>query len=529
MKRLYSLSSALALSLLTLLAVTGCKKEEAPPPTPQKPAGTAPASAERTSFAQVTSQLDPGGNLYVYLSTEQWLAGVSGKVGAWRGALGAIPELASDDRDNLNKAFDIVNHVIKHSGIEDVTGLGMSSIEIEPGMFRNKALLHHYPGKGTGFIWQLGGKEPHPLTGLDFLPATTALAVFSDLDLPVLWSVIQKEAGQANLPQAQQWLQQLPAQFEKNTNVKWDTFINSLGGEFGLVITLDASNNMAVPLPTGAIQVPSPGLLLAVKVNDDTIFNRIDTQLKANPQIISVDKPGLKMRTMPIPIPIIGQLRASVASSGGYLLIATSDGLINEALAVKSGQTPGLKASDEFKHLAKGLPDQGNQFAFMSQRFAQLLTQVQQQVINANAQAQPQMAQWMQSLSRNQAAFNYSVGVNTPDGCLTVGNGSQSYANAVLLPAVAVPAMMAAIAIPNFVKARATAQENACINNLRQLDGAKNQWALEKGKTTGAVPTKEDLLPYLRIWPVCPQGGTYTIGPVGENPQCSIPGHALPR
>jgi hypothetical protein len=89
MKRLCSLHSTLALTLLTLLAVTGCRKEEAASGNPQKPAAPATASAERTSFAQVTSQLDSGGSLYVYLSTEQWLAGVSGKVGALRGVLAA--------------------------------------------------------------------------------------------------------------------------------------------------------------------------------------------------------------------------------------------------------------------------------------------------------------------------------------------------------------------------------------------------------------------------------------------------------
>lgn len=38
------------------------------------------------------------------------------------------------------------------SGIQDATGLGLSSVEIEPGLYRNKALLHHYPGKGDGFL-----------------------------------------------------------------------------------------------------------------------------------------------------------------------------------------------------------------------------------------------------------------------------------------------------------------------------------------------------------------------------------------
>ena len=83
---------------------------------------------------------------------------------------------------------------------------------------------------------------------------------------------------------------------------------------------------------------------------------------------------------------------------------------------------------------------------------------------------------------------------------------------------MAVVGALAAIAIPNFVKARATSQENACINNLRQIDAAKNKWALEKAKKPTDVPTKEDLLPYLRRWPVCPDGGTYTIGAVSEKP-----------
>ena len=533
MKKTHSFlgSSALVLAGLVTTLNFGCGKKTAPPVEPKSsggPTASAAVSVEKTSFTEVTSQLDPGGNFYLYLGTAQWLDGLSTKIGSYRQVFTAMPGLKPEDTANVTKAFDIVTRLIKDSGVESISGVGLSSVEIEKGMFRNKALLHHYPGKGAGFAWQLGGKEPHPLTGLDLLPADTALAVFSDMDVSVLWSVAQKEVAQADLPQAQQWLDKLPAEFEKATKVKWDTFLNSLGGEFGLAITLNPSNNIPVPLPGGAMQIPTPGLLLAVKITDDTIFNRIDQELKANEQVIRVDRPGLKMRTMPVPLPFIGELRPSAASSGGYLLIATTDALIDSALAVKSGQQPGLKATDEFKHLAQGLPDQGNQFVFMSQRFAQTLMQVQQQAITANAKAQPQMAQWLQSFYQNRPAFAYSVGINTPEGCLTIGNGSQSYANSVLLPAVAVPGILAAIAIPNFVKARATAQQNSCLNNLRQLDAAKQQWALEKGKTAEAEPTKADVLPYLQRWPVCPQGGTYTIGPGGESPTCSIPGHVMP-
>jgi prepilin-type N-terminal cleavage/methylation domain-containing protein len=104
---------------------------------------------------------------------------------------------------------------------------------------------------------------------------------------------------------------------------------------------------------------------------------------------------------------------------------------------------------------------------------------------------------------------------------------------------VAIIGLLAAIAIPNFVKARATSQANACINNLRQIDAAANLFALEQHKTTGGTinfPT--DLTPYIKLnvnskIPGCPAGGTYTDPTVGTNPVCSLaatvtPSHVLP-
>jgi general secretion pathway protein G len=85
--------------------------------------------------------------------------------------------------------------------------------------------------------------------------------------------------------------------------------------------------------------------------------------------------------------------------------------------------------------------------------------------------------------------------------------------------------MLAAIAIPNFVKARTTAQTNACINNLRQIDGAIQQWALDNKKTDDAHVTFNDISPYLKTTLICPAGGTtfsdsYSITTVGQRPTC---------
>jgi prepilin-type N-terminal cleavage/methylation domain-containing protein len=88
---------------------------------------------------------------------------------------------------------------------------------------------------------------------------------------------------------------------------------------------------------------------------------------------------------------------------------------------------------------------------------------------------------------------------------------------------VAIIGLLAAIAIPNFVKARNTAQQNACINNLRQIDGAKQQWALENKKTDSDSPSTTECGVYLKnnIYPNCPGGGTYTVNAVSTDPTCS--------
>ena len=103
---------------------------------------------------------------------------------------------------------------------------------------------------------------------------------------------------------------------------------------------------------------------------------------------------------------------------------------------------------------------------------------------------------------------------------------------------VAIIGLLAAIAIPNFVKARATSQANACINNLRQIDGAANQYALERGQATGAtINFPAALTPYIKLnsagsLPPCPAGGSYNDATVGSNPICSLstatPAHRLP-
>jgi len=100
---------------------------------------------------------------------------------------------------------------------------------------------------------------------------------------------------------------------------------------------------------------------------------------------------------------------------------------------------------------------------------------------------------------------------------------------------VAIIGLLAAIAIPNFVRARTTSQMNACLNNLRVIDGAVQQWALENKKAADAKPGESDISVYIKTMPTCPAGGTtfadsYELPTVSGSATClKVPStHKLP-
>ena len=97
---------------------------------------------------------------------------------------------------------------------------------------------------------------------------------------------------------------------------------------------------------------------------------------------------------------------------------------------------------------------------------------------------------------------------------------------------VAIIGLLAAIAIPNFVKARSSSQQSACIANLKQINGATATWAMELKHNNSETPVASDLFgasAFIRDEPACPGGGTYTLTQVDTKPTCSLStlGHTL--
>ena len=293
-----------------------------------------------------------------------------------------MPNLGDGEKSNINKAFDLVTRLVRNSGVESINGVGVSGIALEKGFYQTKLVVGRDANSAPGGIWTVFGRGPRPLHELDWLPADTVWAAFSDVDLDAIWNTVIKEVDQAGFPEAKAGLEQVNGVIQAATGKKLDELLGSLGGQCGAFLTLNEANKINIPLPDGqTLEVPEQGLVVVLKVKDDTIFDWIDRTLKDNPQVIKSDEGGLRMRTMPIPLPLPVALRPTLARQGDYLFIASNDELMKKMIAVKAGKGNGLKTTAEFKRLAQGMPPDGNSFNFVGQRLSDTVQQIQKSVL----------------------------------------------------------------------------------------------------------------------------------------------------
>ncbi len=537
-------SKPVALVLSTgLLCVAGCgpgggsnpsntaKFENSAPGNSTSPAS--PPSAEPTSFDETTARLDRGGAFYMYLSLAQWLDGLSGQLDKLRTSI-PTDGMSASDRKQMDQMFNLGTTLIKNSGIEQITGVGASSLAVESGVYRNTFFVHHYKGKESGMLNTLFGTAPHALTALDLLPANTALASSGDYDLAGLIRALLQTIDQSGIPDLQKGKAEDIQKFQQATGMTLEEFLASLGQEINLVLTLDPSKQIEVPSGSGGtMKIPAPRLALLIEVKDDKYFNKIDELLGSLPPMISiskVDEPGLKMRTTSYPLGDF-EVRPTVARWDKFLLIASDDHLIRDMIAVQKGGA-GFKASPAFAKDSAGLPTQGNGFSLTTQALMQALRDYQKQTLASlkGTGTSPMQTEWLSKfLLSDTSGDSYGVSAHVENGWLAVGKGPTGVGK-VLGPLVAMPAALAVgAALPAVGSVSEKGKATKSLAQAKQIGLACKLYASDNdGKFP---PTLDALVPmYLNdkklfvspFAPDEPEGYTYHAGLLDSAPAGTV-------
>ncbi len=513
----------LAVASICSVAISGVSLAA---PAPRDPA------LVRQTFQEIASRLDQGGDLFV-------VANVDGLLEEWMGFLMELTKLAPVAPGSEQAApADVVAKLsgfLKKNGFYAVNGLGMSVVPRADGHNDIKSFISRDAEAALLPLWRgLVGVSPSAMGCLAYLSKDTVLARSGTADLQYLWQMAKTGITEMGGPEAVQGFNQSMEAAKAQLGTSVDSLMASLGAEGVVSIQLSSTATSSIPMGATMVDIPQPSLLVITAVKDSTI---IDTIKRVCATMLQMPLPEMKVEdatlyTIPLPVPFPVPVQITLATHGPYLILGSSMDAVSQAIRTcKAGD--GLRTQPEFRSFVPESDKENNGIVFVSSRFGKTIADVQARAMAAMPMPPDQSkgaVEFMRKMMTEQFAssggftiMNYRGGIKV-SGTSTAG-GRQLIAGMALAPI----GMLSAIAIPSFVKARTVSQENACINNLRQLDAAKEQWALEANKSAGDAADEAAVLQYVKgaAMPVCPQGGVYQLNAIGESPTCSHPGHAL--
>jgi hypothetical protein len=523
-----------ALGETTALQIS--RAEELPPPASQRtptegqqpsaqPAGTEKflggSVPGHPSYQRVAANLDPDGVIYLYWNAEKALGELDKKLESVRDTAISDPTLSQDEKNRLQKDFDLGIRLILHSGLQGVKAFGMSSREIEPGVFINKT--YTYLPDRSGFFWDTFAKAPHDFSITRMLPENTQGFAFFDFNLAVLWGAVSKELAASEVPEVAKWQQRFSQQQQAFTGLSLDDLLNSLGDQVGIIVTLNPKTTVKIPLGNEEYEMSEPAAALVWKVRNDKLFDRLDALFAMNRKVDKIDQPNLRMRVLQ-GVEELPYLTPTLARYGDYLILASSEKLVRGMADADSGKTLGIRASSDFNRLAAGLPEKGNSMAYLAKDLQKVLGELQMKFSQMRASGNPLLEAMSAKFSGLSVdAASYTVGGATDDGWFTAGKTTKDL-NEILGEFLTLPAYYAAVAAVEQIKlARGNDKLTKIKQNLADIRGAKEEAISEKNLQEGQMLNRQDIEEYMTEWPQSIVGETYEVGIVGQPPYATAP------
>lgn len=455
-------------------------------------------SAEKTSFYEVTSKLNKGGSIYLYLSTEKFIKTVDEFAVKVRGIV--EKEVSKSGKTEGLKIFDFIYGLVKKCGLMEISGVGFSSVPIDNGLNHSRMVIHHYKGKGEGLMWQMAEAAPHGMDELEMMPADTVMAGFGDFKVNVFWEWFKKEVEASDLPKLKQGILAVGPLLQQQ-GIELDKLLGSFSGGMGYVVTLDSSQMKTIPAGKFPLEIPDPALAIIFSVKDDYVFSLLKSKMP--PSFIKEEEKNVKKIQIPVP-PMPITVEPVIVQKDGLLIIASNNRIVDAMFAAKD-KGNGLIATDEFKKLSAYIPKKGNGFRFTSSRFFQTVLDVQQKAMQAAVDKENEEFKLFKSLFPKEVAM-FAVNQNTDEGVITIVNHTMGFEHAVLMMGAAPLGIVAAIAVPNLLTALQKGKQKATMGDMKSMAMAIESYMTDlyeapPGNSLAEIQSK--LQPfYIRVLPL---------------------------
>lgn len=449
------------------------------------------APAKPTGYAEVAPYLNSDGASLNFYDTRQIITAVQGAMAIFTDMVKA------QGKDDPQAALGIkaIQTIYQLSGISSLAAVGSSSVPRDANLYYNRAFALRSPGLSQpGLIWNLLTEKSTHFDSLDMLPANTAYASFVNLDFAWLESNATKVAADFGQPVN---IQDLVAPM----GLDWKSISASLDNEIGLFMVLDPSKTITFPVEKMEMTMARPGLGILLRVKNDTIYQSV-LKMSAGSQAKEETQNDVKLLSMPLPNPVMDDLSPTVTVIGKYLVIATHRELALELAAVQSGKSSGLTKSKEFQTLSRDVPLEGNAFSYSNQILQDTITATIGKAVSESMAKSPEanvpkpFVDFMTSMFVPKPSFSaiQRVGPNW----LMTSNGPAQGDGMGISSSPATVAMLSAIAVPNFLRARKRSQATRILEDARTLDACIDQYAIENNLTGDAPVTFENCTNYLK-------------------------------
>jgi hypothetical protein len=409
----------------------------------------------------------------------------------------------------------------------------MSVIPRADGLNTVKCFVARDPAAADLPLWRaLVGGAPVIMKSTDYLPEDTEMVRSGTGEWRTLWKLMRAGVVEMGAPQTAASFDAQLASMSTNMGVNLDKIFESMTGESFFSIQLSKTETMSLPSSgtNPPVTLPQPSFLMGATVSDATLVTALESALgRVGMRAVTNGGELAEIKTLNLPIPFPFPMKPSYAIHQNMFLLGSTPAVVAAGIKAFNAKN-GLASTPDFKKAFAGLPVQNNGLAYGSRRFAETFAEIQKKMMNQRHHGATGMPDVMSQMVRNQKNMQGAMVIqNQKAGVLAIGNSSAGGKEIITSMMVAPAAMMAAIAMPGFMQAKTQASHHSCINNLRQMETAKEQCALAMKKNEGDAILESEAVQYLRgsKLPVCPQGGKYTLNPVGRNCECSIPGHKL--